>query len=151
MKPKKWDGLILICVAAFLLIFAFDMPNTAEQARTYPMVLLIVAYILIAYGLVRWFIAFRRGDFKDEVGLPPKRVVYMAVYIGAILLYIFLLDKLGYVLSTFLFGVYSLIYMKNKNKIVIIVLPLVTALLMYFLFKNFLFVRLPQGILKGIF
>ena len=40
--------------------------------------------------------------------------------------------------------------MKNKNKIVIIVLPIVTALLMYFLFKNFLFVRLPKGILKNI-
>ncbi len=150
MKPKKWDGLILICVAAFLLIFVFDMKNTAEKARTYPMVLMIAAYALIIVGLIIWFKAYRNGEFKNVEGLPPKRIAYMAVYCAAILLYIFLIDKLGYLVSTALFGIYSLIYMKNKNKIVIIVLPIVTALLMYFLFKNFLFVRLPKGILKNI-
>lgn len=80
-------------------------------------------------------------------GMDKKRMVYIAVYCAAILVYILLIERLGYVVSTILFGVYSLIYLKNKNKILIVIIPVAAAVILYFLFSRFLFVTLPSGIL----
>lgn len=147
MKSKKWDWLICLVVAALLLLFVFELPDTAEQARVYPMVVLGGSYLMILLTLFGWFRAKKAGKFNDVVSMEKKRVVYITVYCLAILLYIMLIEKLGFVISTILFGIYSLIYMKNKNKLVIIILPIVVAIFLQFIFKNFLFVRLPAGIL----
>ena len=148
MKSKKWDWLICLVTAVLLMAFVLDLPNTVEQARVYPMVVLGGSYLMILLTLAGWFRAKKAGAFKDEKGMEKKRAAYITVYCLAILLYIFLIDKLGFIISTILFGVYSLIYMKNKNKIVIIVLPIVVTFVLYYIFANFLFVRLPAGILK---
>ena len=59
--------------------------------------------------------------------------------------YILLMDKLGYIISTIVFAVYSLVFMNNKNKLVIVLMPVIFAFLMYFIFLKFLYVTLPTG------
>ena len=62
-----------------------------------------------------------------------------------ILAYVLLLDRLGFLISTILFAVCSLLYQKKKNVLLLILLPLISAFLMYFVFKQYLFVTLPTG------
>lgn len=150
MKSKKWDWLICLVLAVALFAFVSQLPATNEKARVYPMVVLAGSYLMIALTLVNWFRARKSGAFKNLKTMEAKRVVYIAVYCVAIFVYIFLIERLGFIISSVLFGIYSLIYMKNKNKIVIIVLPIVVTLVLYLIFKNFLFVTLPAGILKGV-
>lgn len=150
MKSRKWDPLICLVLAAVLLIFVFELKNTNPMARVYPMVILICSYVMIALTLIQWVVNWKKGNIDMGSILPKNRLVYILVYCAVALLYIFLIDKLGYIPSTILFGIFSLVYMKCKNKVVIIVLPIVATFLMYFIFSNFLFVTLPQGLLKGI-
>lgn len=147
MKMKKWDLLICLGLAAILLIFVFELPNTNAAARVYPMIMLIASYFLMAVICVQWIRNKKAGKIDMAEGMDKKRMVYIAVYCAAILVYILLIERLGYVVSTILFGVYSLIYLKNKNKILIVIIPVAAAVILYFLFSRFLFVTLPSGIL----
>ncbi|MBS6397344.1 MAG: tripartite tricarboxylate transporter TctB family protein [Clostridiales bacterium] len=147
MKSKKWDLLICIVLAALLMIFVLDLPNTNPMARVYPMVVLGGSYLMIAITIVKWFIAKKRGEIEGGEGMDTKRIVYIAVYCLSILVYILLIQKLGFIVSTIAFGIYSLIYLKNKNKILIVVLPIVVTVVLYYIFTNFLFVTLPSGLL----
>ena len=147
MKVKKWDLLICIILAIIVSIFTLDLRNTNAAARTYPMVMIIACYAMIAIIVIKWLVT-RKEVLKESVkGMDLKRFFYIVIYCAAILVYILLIDKLGYVVSTVLFGIYSLIYLKNRNKILIIVLPVAAAILLYFMFSKFLFVKLPSGIL----
>ena len=111
------------------------------------MVMVIASYFFIAIIAIRWIIN-RKQILEESVGgMSGKRFLYIVIYCAAIFAYIMLIDKIGYVVSTVIFGIYSLIYLKNRNKVLIIVLPVVAAFLLYFLFSKFLFVRLPAGIL----
>ena len=150
MKSRKWDPLICLVLAAVLMIFVLELKNTNPMARVYPAVILSCCYLMIALTLIQWFINWKKGNVDTSGGIPKNRVVYIVVYCLVSLVYIILIDKLGYIPSTILFGIFSLMYMKCKNKVVIIVLPIVATFLMYFIFSNFLFVTLPQGILRGI-
>lgn len=62
-----------------------------------------------------------------------------------IIVYLFLMGKIGYIASTVLFMVASLIYLKLKNRIVLAVLSVVLTIILYFVFTNFLTVILPRG------
>lgn len=150
MKSRKWDPLICLVLAAVLMIFVLELRNTNPMARVYPAVILTCCYVMIALTLIQWFVNWKKGRIDTSGGIPKNRVVYILVYCAVSLVYILLIDKLGYIPSTILFGIFSLMYMKCKNKIVIIVLPIAATFLMYFIFSNFLFVTLPQGLLKGI-
>ena len=59
--------------------------------------------------------------------------------------YLFLMGKIGYIASTVVFMVASLLYLKLKNKIVLATLSVVLTLILYFVFTNFLTVILPRG------
>ena len=125
MKLKKWDLLVCIGFALVLMIFVSDLGNTNEAARTYPMVMIIASFVCIAFLIIQW-IRKRKTILEEDAG-------------G--------MDKLGYVVSTVLFGIYSLIYLGNRNKLAIIVIPLAAAVVLYLMFSNILFVQLPSGIL----
>lgn len=147
MKIKKWDIYICICLAAVLSVFVLELKNITPEARAYPMVLLVCCYAMLAVVVVRWFMAGKeRRDAQAAGGMDRKRVLYITGYCAAIYLYLVLLDRIGYVLSTTLFGIFSLLYMKNKNKIIIAAFPLIMAVLLNVLFAKFLYVKLPAGI-----
>lgn len=148
MKSKKWDWLICLVLAGLLMVFVLDLPNTAPQARIYPMVVLGGSYLMIFLAFISWVMAKRKGKIETGESMEVKRVIYIAVYCLSILVYIILIEKLGFIVSTIAFGIYSLTYMKNKNKIVILVLPIVVTIVLYYVFSNFLFVTLPSGILR---
>jgi len=66
--------------------------------------------------------------------------------IVAILSYAFILTKLGFLLSTFLLMI-VLFGMGRSRYWVVIVIALITTILSYALFRYFLEVRLPKGII----
>ena len=53
--------------------------------------------------------------------------------------------KIGYIASTVVFMIASLMYLKLKNKIVMIALSIIMTIILYFVFTNFLTVILPRG------
>jgi len=87
---------------------------------------------------------------RTLMGLEPKdpewgRTDMVGIFIGLIILYLVLMQYIGYFISTFLFIVVSIRFLKYRKSKVI--LPLVGAwiLFSYFAFYRLLYVPLPRG------
>jgi putative tricarboxylic transport membrane protein len=145
---KNPDIVICIVLAAILAVFALDLGNIAPMARIYPAVVIAGSYVLIVAVLVQSIIRAKKPPVTSGSTEPPltgKGMVRISIYCVAILAYIILIDLLGYIASTIVFGLFSLIFMGNRSRMVVIVLPAAFAVLMFFIFDKFLYVRLPDG------
>ena len=156
---KKYDLIICAVLSIFLGIFIFELRDITPLARVYPAFVIAGSYIMIAVVAFRAILGNKKkppaqtassgekGTAEAAASLDKTAMIRIIIYCGAILAYILLIDILGYILSTVVFAVFSLLFMRNKNKVVLVALPVIFALAMYFIFANFLFVRLPAGIL----
>jgi hypothetical protein len=151
---KNPDVVICIVLAAVLAVFALDLGKIAPMARIYPAVVIAGSYVLIVAVLVQSVGRAKKQSIKSGSAEPPltrKSIVRISIYCVAILAYITLIDLLGYIVSTIIFGLFSLIFMGNKNRMTLIVLPAALAVLMFFIFDKFLYVRLPDGFIMENF
>jgi len=105
--------------------------------------LIIVSAVLIIKSV------FERDQPSSEFkglwrGLAWKKNLFV---LGALFLYVFLLEILGYVISTFLLMLFLFRAIKAQSWIVMIAGSAFTSLSTYFLFKFWLQVQFPVGIL----
>lgn len=63
------------------------------------------------------------------------------------ILYVVLIKPLGFVISTFLFLAASMKLLEVKNKKLAVLVPFITAAIIYVVFKILLKVQIPVGIL----
>lgn len=150
MKSKKWDPLICLVLCCILLVFVSQLKNTKPMARVYPQVIIIFSFLMIVLTLIQWFLNWKKGNIEEGKKIALPRVLYIIIYCASILIYLCLMETVGFIPMTIIFGVFSLVYLKCKSKAVIIILPIVVTFIMYFIFSNFLFVTLPPGLLRGI-
>ncbi|GHU08253.1 hypothetical protein FACS1894158_17390 [Betaproteobacteria bacterium] len=151
---RKPDIVICMVLAAILSVFVFDLRNITPIAQIYPIFVLAGSYFMLVVVLIQSVIKTKKQTAESDGEEPPltgRNIVRISVYSVAILAYIILIDLLGYIASTVVFGLFSLIFMGNKNKRVLIVLPAVFAVLMYYVFDKFLYVQLPAGLIAEQF
>jgi hypothetical protein len=145
---KNPDAIICAVLAAILAVFALDLGNIAPIARIYPAVVIGGSYVLITVVFVQSIIRAKKQPARSKSAEPPltgKCVARISIYCAAILAYIILIDLVGYIASTIAFGLFSLTFIGNKSRMVLIVLPVAFAVSIFFIFENFLYVRLPDG------
>ncbi len=78
-----------------------------------------------------------------------KELIRVLVFVTMVFIYIFLLPRLGYFVTTFLFPIAYLLYFKERRLIYYIVFPVASVGGIYILFTKLLAAPLPRGI--GIF
>ena len=93
--------------------------------------------------LVKNLLRLKNDEVVESKVLEQAKTI--APYCLMIIAYIWLLNKLGYIISTVIFMIASLIFLKLKNKVLMIVLSVVVTLVLYYIFTNFLVVVLPKG------
>lgn len=72
----------------------------------------------------------------------------------ALFVYVFCLDRLGFIISSILYMVFMMMYMTKKEArkpILFVVISLVITVAVYCCFREFLYIYLPNGILEGVF
>ncbi len=145
MKMKKSfpDVIISIIVLIFLGTLYAQVPAIPEISKGYPLGLIIAATIMTVILLIRSLIKMKTDEEIESKALEQAKTI--APYCLMIIVYIWLLNKLGYIISTVLFMITSLIFLKFKNKVLMIVLSVVITCLLYYIFTNFLVVVLPKG------
>lgn len=143
MKKSFPDMIISIVLLAFLTSLAVQVPSIPDVSRGYPMVLLIVSYIMTIYLLVSSVVKMKTQDKQETQVVEQVKIILP--YCLMIAVYLVLMNKIGYIASTVVFMIASLIYLKLKNKVVMIVLSIVMTIILYFVFTNFLTVILPRG------
>lgn len=147
MQLKKSFNDILICIGLFIFlgVFVAQLGGISASAKGYPTFLIICSALLTGALLIKSIKKYRceqaveiAPDFKQNLLM----IISYAILIAA---YIFLLDKIGYIVSTLLFVLGSLLFLKIRNIPLLVLLPLGLTFSMHFLFTRFLLVTLPRG------
>lgn len=134
---------ISIVLLAFLTSLAVQVPSIPAVSKGYPVFLLVVSYAMTIYLLLKSVVKMKTEEKqKTEAAAQAKIIVPYCLMIAV---YLFLMSKIGYIASTVVFMVASLIYLRLKNKVVMVVLSIIMTIVLYFVFTNFLTVILPRG------
>lgn len=129
----------VIC-AAVLLIFlttvAVQVPAIPKVSRAYPIFFLAVAYLMGIWLLVKSLRRLKHEEKQETEVIAQTKIILP--YCVMIALYLFLMSRIGYVVSTVVFMMVSLLYLKFKSKIGMVIISIVTTILIYLMFSNFL-------------
>lgn len=138
---KKVDlilGYLLVAISGF---FFFMISKLPEKAILYP---IFVTSILLFLSIIHLIITYSKKSDEEATGfknLEIKQLLFITVLSG---LYVALIKVTGYVTSTLLYVLISLLGLKvNKKSAIIISIGFV--ILIYILFKIVLRVPLPKG------
>lgn len=143
VKKSFPDMVISIVLLAFLTSLAVQVPSIPAVSKGYPVFLLVVSYAMTIYLLLKSVVKMKTEEKqKTEAAAQAKIIVPYCLMIAV---YLFLMSKIGYIASTVVFMVASLIYLRLKNKVVMVVLSIIMTIVLYFVFTNFLTVILPRG------
>ena len=135
--------IIGIVLLAFLTSLAVQVPAIPEVSRGYPLVLLIISYVMTIWLLVTSVLKQKKEEKQETQVVEQVKII--VPYCLMITVYLVMMSKIGYIASTVLFMIASLIYLKLKNKVVLVVLSVLLTVILYFVFTNFLTVILPRG------
>ena len=148
-EKMKWTD---VGVVAFMYIvcgyFYYKMVHLPEEIQSYPRFVIILLFGLTTLYLVQMLIsAFKNGTESgvDKVfkGFQPAQFF---VSLAAVIVYVVLINYLGFYIATALFLVGLLLYLKVPVLHTVIAVAVILALV-YFAFGMFLGVKLPKGLL----
>ena len=74
--------------------------------------------------------------------------------LGLLFLFVLLMKKVGFVITAILYMIAAMTFMTKKSDrkmLYFVIISVVMTLVVYFCFKKFLYIYLPNGILKGVF
>lgn len=148
-RDEILGGLIIFIFGAITVFFSFKMPiGTFRMPGTgmFPLLLGILLMVLSMVFILKVFYQSRKViaekiSSTEIEGFPLKLIIFF----GAIVLATAFFKKLGYPLTSFLLMVVLLRALGNKNWRFIFILSLLTAIISYFLFVQWLKIPLPKG------
>lgn len=146
---KKTDiGVVgfMYAVAIFFLVMTRKLPGPAQA---YPLFIIVLLLGLTTLYLVQMLIGAKKtgvtSGLEDFEGFLPKQFFPVLVMIIAYLIVMYLT---GFYISTLLFMVGCLLFLKVP-KLQLLIATVVILALVYCAFTMFLGVKLPAGILFG--
>ncbi len=123
--------IIVCCVWLFLISLKFPARDSF-----WPQGIIVFLIILCSLNM-----------FSSQPVQRAAQRVRVVLYIALTLIYIFVSEYLGYFISTTLFILLSLVFLNERKWFKIVLIPIVTSVVIYFVFFRFLGVPLPRGIL----
>lgn len=153
-KMKKLQIISGMVIMAFAAVICFDLRNLpfgtpgAPGPAFFPLLLGIILFFLALLFIVKT--ALGEGTLTDSArslwtGLQWKQVPYT---LAALLGYALFLDRLGYLICTWLLMVYLFWGKGAKGKGIAIIGALLVSVISYLIFRSMLKVRLPLGLLS---
>jgi putative tricarboxylic transport membrane protein len=111
----------------------------------------VLAVVLIVSSTILFVNTLRKATEAGESLMPTRAAIYrIAVIIGGLFLYTFLIDKLGYLETTFAYSLGMLLAMWKKSWYFSLAVSLALTLGFGWAFGVLLDVPVPEGILEGI-
>lgn len=156
-------GAFLTIASAALFASSFSIKimkppiSSIDTARFFPQLvfgaLIPIGLVLVVRGLIkakRLRETAPSGETLEAKVLAFKRSI---VALLAILIFIAGMEPIGYIPMAILYMMFNMFYMCEKaawKPVLFLIVSVVIALLSYFLFRQFVYVRLPAGILRGV-
>ena len=154
-KPVKAQllcvvGMDLITLLFYILTFSLRVSKMAASSGATPRTLPRLWALLMLLASIGAYIAILKKDNKPDEKFN-RWVFALMVGLGSIVSVV-LFQWIGYYLSSAIFIVTVMIAMGEKNKLQLILTPILWCIFTYFVFNKFLFISLPVGSLfKGLF
>ena len=148
MKMKKTDiGVVgfMYAVCAFFYVYSFDLKKGSE---TYPLFTIVLLFGLTTLYLINMIIAAKKHGVESGVnevfeGFMPKQFF---ISLALTVIYFIMMKYLGFFVSTTVFMLVTLVYLRVPMLHTAIAIVAVDVLI-YLAFVQFLGVRLPKGLL----
>ncbi|RDY71623.1 tripartite tricarboxylate transporter TctB family protein [Halobacillus trueperi] len=142
-------------VSIFLILFAAGYLYLSYNLKEYPYVPVdsdfvpkILGYLLIILAIFLFFDkSSETKEEKEKRQVPKKEMLVLLAVGGMIFLYIFLLEIIGFVLSSMLFIFACSWFLGYRKLVTTILVAVLFPLIMYLSFNYLLQIRLPQGLL----
>ena len=153
-KPVKGQllclvGIDLITLLFFILTFSLRVSKMAAQSGATPRTMPQLWAVLMVPASIGAFVAILRKDNKPDKKFD-RWVFALLVGLGS-MASVLLFQWIGYYLSSAIFIVTVMVAMGEKNKLQLILTPIIWCVFTYFVFDRLLFISLPIGSLfKGI-
>lgn len=149
----RLSGLLVLILGAAIAGYARTFPPMPGQPVGPALFPTVIGCALVAFGAAltltgartsdRWWIAF------DEWAHRPRMVFNFALVVGAVLLYVLVVDRLGFIpTASALLSVLFLAFGVRPGRIVPV--ALVVTIVIHYAFYTVLRVPLPWGVLEGI-
>lgn len=142
-------------VSIFLILFAAGYLYLSYNLKEYPYVPVdsdfvpkILGFLLIILAIFLFFDKpSETEEEKEKRQVPKKEMLVLLAVGGMIFLYIFLLEIIGFVLSSMLFIFACSWFLGYRKLVTTILVAVLFPLIMYLSFNYLLQIRLPQGLL----
>ncbi len=146
-KLDQISAVVLLLVSGFVIQQSMGMPQQAEFGPDYGFFPFWLGLLLAVLSIALFVDAWRRPAAKDEPWPFPARkaLLNIVLMMAALAGYAFLLETLGYLLTTLLFvGFLMGVVQRDKLRTTVITTLAVTAFL-YLVFQILLEINLPKG------
>lgn len=155
-KNSKADIVAAICLllVSFLVFWIskdFPSSKTGIGVSTFPKLL---AGLLIIFSIVIIIQAIKNSSFskKEPTFKEFKKGHKLIIAVIIILIiYIQMLEVLGFILSSFLLLITLMFVFGERRKIILLLVPLLFSVILYLVFSKMAMVFLPEGIIENIF
>lgn len=138
---KRLNLILDFTLMGICAVFFFMTSQLPERAATYPTFVISLLLILTLLDLIITLLNKDNNEESTFTGIELKQLLTVTILSG---IYIFLINILGYVTSTFLY-IGTLLMMLKIKKVNSILISVGFSLIIYVLFKMVLKVPLPRG------
>lgn len=142
-KDQKF-GIILLIFCLILWFFIIPTQISSTKDAVYPRFVNVwiaicgILLILKSWKSTEKIILYESKDEKGIIRVVATVIVF--------LIYIFMIDFLGFFISSFIFIIILMLSFGVRQWIKLISVPIIILLFLYFLIKKVLFFPLPEGI-----
>ena len=136
-------GMDLVTLLFFLLTFNLRVSKLAAEAGATPRTMPRLWTLLMAIASIGAFVAILKKDNKEDEKFN-RWIFALLVGVGSIFSVI-MFQYIGYYLSSAIFIFVVMIAMGERNKLQLILVPIIWCLFTYFVFYKFLYIKLPFG------
>ena len=152
-------SIIFIAVAVAFFVISNSFPagsNGAVGPAWFPRIMCVIIIILSVINLVTTTLADkelseeeRSADRQKTANIFSKDNLIVWITVGATLVYVICIQKLGFVVSSIAYILIMNFYYKvpKISRIAAVVIPFAVTGVLYYVFTNLLHVVLPSGIL----
>ncbi|AST94649.1 tripartite tricarboxylate transporter TctB family protein [Shouchella clausii] len=148
LTVNRGISIVLIGIAVVYLVMAFQLPEYAFVPVDSDLVPKLLGASLLVLGVCFFFAKDPDTEEQKKKRTIPKKEVWMLLTVmGFILIYITVLEVIGFVIMTTLFILVCSRFLGYRKWLVNAITSIVFSIGVYWLFNYGLAIRLPAGIL----
>ena len=140
--------LLFLCIISAFIYFitfnfeVFEMDKYSLGPAFFPRLICIILFLI---ALILLIFSIKNKNYSKIKNKNPN-LKYSVMTIIFFIVYVFLIEKLGYLTSTIIFMISIIFLLKSKSLLINIIFSVVFSSVIYLLFSKGFNVSLPEGI-----